>query len=171
MTSSSEVRSAQASRAYCSRTAPSSSWSAAHLFRLLVEDSPTSQRRPPPRTRGLLPASRSPWKYVLGQKGVDGPILALALRLRSDIHIPCRTGSFDRPRNCGTKDSMKRQAVKIRKKRGPLATGKGTQIQVRLQPDDLAAVDAWRDEQDDSPSRPEAIRMLLRQSLRGKRKD
>ncbi|OSJ09252.1 hypothetical protein BST63_36230 [Bradyrhizobium canariense] len=61
---------------------------------------------------------------------------------------------------------MKRQAVKVRKKRGPPSTGKGTQIQVRLQPDDLTAVDAWRDEQDDVPTRPEAIRTLMRLSLK-----
>lgn len=63
---------------------------------------------------------------------------------------------------------MKRQAVKIRKKRGPPATGKGAQIQVRLQPDDLSAVDNWIAEQDSAPTRPEAIRTLVRQALRAK---
>lgn len=57
-----------------------------------------------------------------------------------------------------------------KKKRGPPATGKGTQIQVRLQPDDLTAVDAWRDKQGDSPTRPEAIRTLLRRALHSKPK-
>jgi hypothetical protein len=70
--------------------------------------------------------------------------------------------------NCGTIDSMKRKTVVPKKKRGPPATGKGTQIQVRLQPDDLDAVDAWRDEQDGEPTRPEAIRSLLRQALKRK---
>jgi hypothetical protein len=65
---------------------------------------------------------------------------------------------------------MKRQAVKIRKKRGPAPTGKGTQIQVRLQPDDLTAVDDWIAKQDDAPTRPEAIRTLVRQALKGKPK-
>jgi hypothetical protein len=47
---------------------------------------------------------------------------------------------------------------------------KGTLIGVRLQPDDLAAVDAWRDKQDDAPTRPEAIRALVRKSLKTKTK-
>ncbi|MBB4428003.1 hypothetical protein GGD66_006589 [Bradyrhizobium sp. CIR48] len=61
---------------------------------------------------------------------------------------------------------MKRLAVKIRKKRGPAPTGKGAQIQVRLQPDDLSAVDSWIAEQDKAPTRPEAIRTLMRRGLR-----
>jgi metal-responsive CopG/Arc/MetJ family transcriptional regulator len=37
---------------------------------------------------------------------------------------------------------------------------------VRLQPDLLAALDAWVDaQQDHKPSRPEAIRILLREVL------
>ena len=56
-----------------------------------------------------------------------------------------------------------------RKKRGPPATGKGVQIQVRLQPDDLAAVDEWRDQQEGEPTRPDAIRTLLRQALKAQR--
>ncbi|MBH5371416.1 hypothetical protein [Bradyrhizobium glycinis] len=63
---------------------------------------------------------------------------------------------------------MKRQAVKVRKKRGPAPTGKGTQIQVRLQPDDLIAVDDWIAKQDKAPTRPEAIRTLMRQALNAK---
>jgi hypothetical protein len=47
---------------------------------------------------------------------------------------------------------------------------KGTLIGVRVQPDDLAAVDAWRDKQEDQPSRPEAIRRLVEIGLRGKAK-
>jgi hypothetical protein len=65
---------------------------------------------------------------------------------------------------------MTRQPVKVRKKRGPPATGKGTQIQVRLQPDDLAAVDEWAAKQDAPHTRPEAIRTLVRQALRSKTK-
>ncbi|KRQ03494.1 hypothetical protein [Bradyrhizobium manausense] len=61
---------------------------------------------------------------------------------------------------------MKRKAVKVRKKRGPAPTGKGTQIQVRLQPDDLTAVDDWIVKQETAPSRPEAIRTLMRQALK-----
>lgn len=52
------------------------------------------------------------------------------------------------------------------KKRGPQPTGKGTPIQVRLQPDQLAALDAWIAQQSDPrPSRPEAIRLILGHSL------
>jgi hypothetical protein len=52
-----------------------------------------------------------------------------------------------------------------RKKPGPPATGKGTLIGVRLQPLELASVDAWIATQDDAPSRPEAIRRLLAHRL------
>lgn len=48
------------------------------------------------------------------------------------------------------------------KKRGPKPTGKGTPIQVRLQPEQLAALDAWIvDQEEPRPSRPEAIRRIL----------
>jgi hypothetical protein len=40
-----------------------------------------------------------------------------------------------------------------------------TPIMVRLQPDQLAALDAWIDGQKLNPSRPEAIRALLRAVL------
>lgn len=52
------------------------------------------------------------------------------------------------------------------KKRGRPATGKGESINVRLQPDQLAAVDAWAAKQEDGPSRPEAIRRLVEKALR-----
>jgi hypothetical protein len=64
---------------------------------------------------------------------------------------------------------MKRQTVITKKKRGPPATGIGTLVGVRLQPDDLAAVDAWRDEQDDAPTRPEAIRRLVEIGLKARK--
>jgi hypothetical protein len=57
---------------------------------------------------------------------------------------------------------MARQSViPQKKKRGPKPTGKGTPIMVRLQPDPLAGVDRWASSQEDSPSRPEAIRRLV----------
>jgi hypothetical protein len=70
------------------------------------------------------------------------------------------------PDNRVNTDSMARQTVITQKKRGPPATGKGTLVGVRLQPDDLAAVDEWAAEQDGQPTRPEAIRTLLRQALK-----
>ncbi len=48
--------------------------------------------------------------------------------------------------------------------RGRPATG-ATPVTVRLPPDQLAALDAWIDEQDPKPSRPEAIRKILQEKL------
>lgn len=58
---------------------------------------------------------------------------------------------------------MARQSmVPEKKKRGPPATGKGTQVQVRLQPHQLKRLDAWIAMQPTPcPSRPEAIRALI----------
>jgi hypothetical protein len=55
---------------------------------------------------------------------------------------------------------MARQTVTPRKKRGPPPTGKGTPITVRLQPSGLSQLDTWIADQEDKPSRPEAIRRL-----------
>ena len=63
---------------------------------------------------------------------------------------------------------MVRQSVITGKKRGPPATGKGLLIGVRLQPPHLTALDAWIEDQSDSPSRPEAIRRLVERALAGK---
>jgi hypothetical protein len=60
---------------------------------------------------------------------------------------------------------MGRQLETPPKKRGPPATGKGEPILVRLQPAQLAALDAWMGRQDAGLSRPEAIRRLLEQAL------
>ena len=60
---------------------------------------------------------------------------------------------------------MKRQSATAPKKRGPPATGKGEPILVRLQPAQLADLDAWIARQDAQLSRPEAIRRLLEQAL------
>jgi hypothetical protein len=50
---------------------------------------------------------------------------------------------------------------RTRKRRGPAPTGKGTLVGVRLQPDRLAAVDAWIAKQNATMTRPEAIRAML----------
>jgi hypothetical protein len=60
---------------------------------------------------------------------------------------------------------MDGQTLKSRK-RGPAPTGVGTPVLVRLQPTQLAALDAWIATQDPTPSRPEAIRLLLASSLK-----
>lgn len=53
------------------------------------------------------------------------------------------------------------------KRRGRPATGLGTSINVRLQPDQLAALDRWIDGQDEPrPTRPEAIRQLVEVALK-----
>ena len=53
------------------------------------------------------------------------------------------------------------------KKRGRPATGKGVQVVVRLQPDDLDALDAHIAAQPEpKPTRPEAIRRVLAKGLR-----
>jgi len=36
---------------------------------------------------------------------------------------------------------------------------------VRMPPDEIAQVDGWRDTQEDQPTRPEAIRRLVRKGL------
>ena len=59
---------------------------------------------------------------------------------------------------------MKSQMVKSRdnmKTQKPRATETGTLVGVRLQAPQLAALDAWRKNQDDLPTRPEAVRRLL----------
>src|SRR6266496_2026020 len=66
---------------------------------------------------------------------------------------------------CDIRVSMKRQSATPPKKRGPPATGKGEPILVRLQPAQLADLDAWIARQDAQLSRPEAIRRLLEQAL------
>jgi hypothetical protein len=61
---------------------------------------------------------------------------------------------------------MAKQTVLAKKKRGPAPTGKGVQVVVRLQPDDLSTLDDYIREQEDVLSRPEAVRRLLRIALR-----
>lgn len=45
----------------------------------------------------------------------------------------------------------------------------GDPVMVRIQPDMAKALDDWRRRQDDLPGRPEAIRRLVEQALKGKR--
>jgi len=54
--------------------------------------------------------------------------------------------------------------VKNTKRRGPLPTGKGTLVGVRLQPGDLKALDHWI-RRYGKQTRPEAIRQLVRSGL------
>jgi len=63
---------------------------------------------------------------------------------------------------------MSRQSLlsqKLKKRRGPPPTGKGTPLGVRLQPPELAQLDDWISEQEGEFTRPEAIRHHLKRSL------
>lgn len=55
--------------------------------------------------------------------------------------------------------------VKNTKRPGPLPTGKGTLVGVRLQPGDLKALDHWIRAYGKPQTRPEAIRQLVRSAL------
>ena len=58
------------------------------------------------------------------------------------------------------------QETLITKKRGPKPTGVGTLIGVRLLPGVLKPLDAWIERHPEpKPSRPEAIRQLIRKAL------
>jgi hypothetical protein len=52
-----------------------------------------------------------------------------------------------------------------KKKIGRPPTGIGQMVGVRFQPDQLDAVDQWSEHESDKPSRPEAIRRLVKKAL------
>ena len=54
-----------------------------------------------------------------------------------------------------------------KKRRGPPPTGKGTLIGVRMQPDDLTALDSWITSDGRGLTRPQAIRVLVEMALSG----
>jgi len=61
------------------------------------------------------------------------------------------------------------ETVQPQKRRGPKPTGKGEPVQVRMLPDLLASLDAWIEKQPSpKPSRPEAVRRLLWDALKGR---
>ena len=63
----------------------------------------------------------------------------------------------------------RQEIVTTKKKRGPVPTGKGEPIGVRLHADLLVPLDAWiADQPEPKPSRPEAIRMILRDRFVGR---
>ncbi len=55
-------------------------------------------------------------------------------------------------------------------RRAPRPKGPGAQVQVRIQPQLLAAIDAWRGAQPEPPTRAEAIRRIVEQALGAKAK-
>jgi hypothetical protein len=56
---------------------------------------------------------------------------------------------------------MAKKTVQPKKRRGPAPTGKGLPVQVRLQPAQLEALDAWIAKQNQPLTRPEAIRAMM----------
>jgi hypothetical protein len=64
---------------------------------------------------------------------------------------------------------MKRQSLTSQKRKGPAPTGKSVPILVHIQPDKLAALDAYIAKEPDAPSRPEAIQRVLDGARRSKR--
>ena len=67
--------------------------------------------------------------------------------------------------NSGTTVYVTMTDTDKKRRYGPLPTGKGLQVQVRLQPDMVAMVDAWIAAQAKSVSRPEAIRLMLKELM------
>jgi hypothetical protein len=56
-----------------------------------------------------------------------------------------------------------------KKRRGPIPTGKGQQIVVRMQPAPLADLDRWiKGQKEPDLSRPEAIRRLVEIGMKAK---
>lgn len=65
------------------------------------------------------------------------------------------------------------KSIRVITKKGrgrPVTTGKGTLIGVRLQPDQLNALDGWISKQDAPLTRPEALRAMLAAGLKAKGK-
>jgi hypothetical protein len=61
---------------------------------------------------------------------------------------------------------MGKQTVIAKKRRGPVPTGKGQQVVVRMQPVPLADLDSWiKRQKEPDLSRPEAIRRLVELGL------
>jgi hypothetical protein len=62
---------------------------------------------------------------------------------------------------------MAKHETLVSRKRGPAPTGHGTPVMVRLQPEQLASIDAWIAHQPDKLSRPAALRRLADLGLKG----
>jgi hypothetical protein len=82
-----------------------------------------------------------------------------------EVRAELEAEPFLSARFCDNTVYMKRQTVITKKRRGPPPTGKGTLIGVRMQPDELAALDTWVVGDGRSLTRPEAIRRLVELGL------
>ena len=82
----------------------------------------------------------------------------------ASAHVPLING-----RSGDITVSMAKQTVKSGKRRpgsrGPLPTGKGRAVLVRIQPPQFAALEAWAKRQPDKPTVPEALRRLAEKAL------
>ena len=101
---------------------------------------------------------------VTGMQSPDRGRVAMARSFRVVVRADARAATLASARPfCHQEGTMSN--VSDAKKIGRPATGIGTPITVRLAPDALAALDVWRKEQNDAPSRPEAVRRLLATAL------
>ena len=64
---------------------------------------------------------------------------------------------------------MKKKTAIPRKRPGPVPTGKGRPVVVRMQPTALEMLDHWIEKQKKPHTRPEAIRRLVERGLRVKK--
>lgn len=95
-------------------------------------------------------------------RGSLGHGVTSVVRVRAGREVPASS----RLAFCGIRVSMAAQeTLQPRKRRGPAPTGKGEPVQVRFQPEQLAALDAWRERQQGTPTRPEAVRQLVDKAL------
>jgi hypothetical protein len=110
-------------------------------------------------------------KVICRAAGITACQCGMLMRLVAIYRLQSRRGgqsrggsaNFPSARDCVNKVSMSSQETVITKKRGPKPTGKGQLIGVRMPPKELAALDAWIAQlPDPKPSRPEAIRIILR---------
>ena len=113
---------------------------------------------------------------------MDGMIASARMTSRREVDTSCiasipldqglrlgleESANFPSGRYCVNAVSMSGQETSLTKKRrGPKPTGQGHVVGVRLHPDDLAELDAWIAERSPPPSRPEAIRTLLKKALK-----
>ena len=67
--------------------------------------------------------------------------------------------------DAGDNRVIKEGIMKTQKRRGPMPTGKGTLIGVRLQPAELKALDLWVRRKGSEHSRPQAIRHFIKSGL------
>jgi hypothetical protein len=92
------------------------------------------------------------------------------IEVRAGREAPLPSGSLGFQANLRYDSNMKQSRKRvIPKKRGRPATGNDPVRAFRLSDEFMARVDAWASEQDDRPSRAEAIRRLVEIGLKAKK--